>query len=102
MLQHNLLTTIDGLEFFAQLKYLVVSHNSLTEVSGVSHLQSLQYLDASHNRIEHAPDARVLPDALMALELTANPCAEAEGYRARLVDALPRLLFLDDVRISDA
>ena len=51
MLQHNLLTQIDGLEFFSKLQYLVLSHNQIGQIEGVSHLGSLQYLDLAHNRI---------------------------------------------------
>ena len=63
LLQHNRLTTIEGLEFFDKLQYLVVSHNTITELTAMGHLRSLQYLDASHNLIERAPAARELPAA---------------------------------------
>jgi len=35
-LQHNLLSEIESLEFFARLQFLVLSHNKLTHVTGIS------------------------------------------------------------------
>ena len=103
MMQHNWLTEIDGLQFFDKLQYLVLSHNRLTIIDGVSHLRSLQYLDASHNEIARVPrPSSQLPcDSLMALELNGNPCAEIDGYRAQLISGLPKLLYLDEVRITN-
>jgi hypothetical protein len=98
-LQHNRLRTIEDLSFFDKLQYLVISHNHLDEISGIAHLKALQYLDASYNAVA-AVDASALPMHLMALELTGNPCATRDGYRAGLVEALPSLVFLDEVRIS--
>ena len=98
-LQHNRLRTIEDLSFFDKLQYLVISHNHLDEISGIAHLKALQYLDASCNAVA-AVDASALPTHLMALELTGNPCATRDGYRAGLVEALPSLVFLDEVRIS--
>ena len=99
LLQHNLLTHIDGLEFFAKLQYLVLSHNQISRIAGVSHLSSLQYLDLAHNLVASA-DTDALPKGLMALELVGNPCAAEEGYRAKVVAALPRLVYLDEVRVG--
>ena len=98
-LQHNRLRTIEDLSFFDKLQYLVISHNHLDEISGIAHLKALQYLDASYNAVA-AVDASALPTHLMALELTGNPCATRDEYRAGLVGALPSLVFLDEVRIS--
>ena len=98
-LQHNRLRTIEDLSFFDKLQYLVISHNNLGEINGIAHLKALQYLDASCNAVA-AVDASALPTHLMALELTGNPCATRDGYRAGLVGALPSLVFLDEVRIS--
>ena len=98
-LQHNRLRTIEDLSFFDKLQYLVISHNHLDEISGIAHLKALQYIDASYNAVA-AVDASALPTHLMALELTGNPCATRDGYRAGLVGALPSLVFLDEVRIS--
>jgi len=98
-LQHNRLRTIEDLSFFDKLQYLVISHNHLDEISGIAHLKALHYLDASYNAVA-AVDASALPTHLMALELTGNPCATRDGYRAGLVGALPSLVFLDEVRIS--
>ena len=99
MLQHNMLRQIEDLTFFNKLQYLVVSHNQLETLSGLTHLKSLQYLDATYNRIEMA-DPKALPTELMALELTGNPCADRRDYRTTLLEALPELLWLDDVRVS--
>ena len=100
LLQHNLLTHIDGLEFFSKLQYLVLSHNQISRIAGVSHLSSLQYLDLAHNLVASA-DTDALPKGLMALELVGNPCAAEEGYRAKVVAALPRLVYLDEVRVGE-
>jgi hypothetical protein len=139
-LQHNLLTCIDGLEFFDQLQYLVVAHNQLTDLSGVSHLRKLLSLDASCNRIARVDAKACLPPQLLSLELSGNPCAgdddgaasssaaaggaaggaaaaaapsaaagsgSAGGsagesdYRRLIIRGLPKLLYLDEVRISN-
>ncbi|KOO31015.1 leucine-rich repeat-containing protein 46 [Chrysochromulina tobinii] len=100
-LQHNRLRTIEDLSFFDKLQYLVISHNHLDEISGIAHLKALQYIDASYNAVA-AVDASALPTHLMALELTGNPCATRDGYRAGLVGALPSLVFLDELAQVDA
>ena len=48
LLQHNLISEIDGLEFFDKLLYLVLAHNQLTRLDGLAHLSSLLSLDASY------------------------------------------------------
>ena len=98
-LQHNRLRDLEGLDFLNQLGYLMISHNRLSQLSGLSHLPSLQYVDASHNAIAEC-DGSALPPGLMALELHANPCVDPADYRERLVRGLPKLLYLDEVRIS--
>merc|ERR1719271_1605959 len=98
LLQHNRLACVDGLDFFDKLQYLVVSHNRLTRLDNIGHLRALQYLDAQSNLLVEVPEREALPEGLMALELTGNPCVEMAGYRAALVAALPKLLYLDELR----
>lgn len=99
-LQHNLIREIDGLDFFDRLQYLVVAHNQLTKLEGVAHLTTLQYLDASHNQIAVVAWQQELPAKLMTLELQGNPCADALGYRAEVLAALPTLTVLDEDRAT--
>jgi hypothetical protein len=99
-LQHNLLSKIESLEFFARLQLLILSHNKLTHVTGISHLAALLHLDLSHNQIgEIAGPSEVFPPALVQLNLAANPCATLRGHRIGLITALPSLGWLDDLDV---
>jgi hypothetical protein len=65
------LTSMKGIEFFPNLKFLNASHNQLTLLGGQTLPALLEYLDLSHNQITAAVNL-TLPETLNYLDLSNN------------------------------
>ena len=97
-LQHNRISRIEGLEFFSDLRFLVLGANEIEAIEGLAHLRALEYLDLSQNRIADAA-AHELPAELRALDLYGNLRARAR-LPPRASSARCPLFRLDDVAVS--
>ncbi|KPI89649.1 hypothetical protein ABL78_1230 [Leptomonas seymouri] len=115
-LQHNVISSLDGLEMLSRLQVLVVHHNMLTSVEPLRRLERLFYLDVSDNKMEALPTLleHELPcESLQYLNLKGNPfhrslaalptsegSAAHDVYVATVCAACPKLECLDDVQLS--
>lgn len=125
-LSHNLIETIDNIQFLTSLKKLSLSHNSLYHIPPLGSLKLLQelrlshnkihtlsnslsqnvklkILDLGHNRIATFEDLKVLQlcTTLRQLTLSGNPIVSSEGYLTRITKLLPFLKLLDGQRIRN-
>ncbi|XP_061448200.1 leucine-rich repeat-containing protein 46 isoform X2 [Rhineura floridana] len=92
-LQQNQIEKIENLSCFPNLKFLSLAGNCIRRVN-LQALLKLQFLDLSHNCIETL-DTDELPQSLVVLDLTGNKCTKQNGYRERVLAALPHLKELD-------
>ncbi|KAK7196667.1 hypothetical protein NESM_000605800 [Novymonas esmeraldas] len=116
-LQHNGLTTLDGIELLSQLQVLAVQHNRLTSLAALRELDHLFYLDARDNCVQ-TPVSALLRDqlpcgSLASLSLSGNPCCDdlpvADGdtrerhraYAQMVREVCPLLEQLEGVSVSD-
>ncbi|GBF95662.1 hypothetical protein Rsub_08644 [Raphidocelis subcapitata] len=125
-LQSNRLESMLGLEGCTSLQELYLSHNGIARLEGLSTLTRLKVLDVSNNRIaavENLTPLTALEDlwlndnlipgldglaaalaaqrgTLTTVYFSGNPCAKDPGYRATLLELLPRLEQLDDAVLS--
>lgn len=102
-LQHNLITKIENLEFFQNLKFLVLSNNQIEIVENLQTLKSLKLLDLSYNQIK-VLDVKELPMGLCFLNLVGNPCTEIAGWRdyeLKIKSHLRRLIQLNENELDD-
>ncbi|XP_062994233.1 leucine-rich repeat-containing protein 46 [Elgaria multicarinata webbii] len=93
-LQQNQIEKIENLSYFPNLKFLSLAGNHISRVENLQPLLKLQFLDLSQNCIETL-DTDELPQSLVVLDLTRNKCAQRNGYRERVLAALPHLIELD-------
>ncbi|XP_069607821.1 leucine-rich repeat-containing protein 46 [Ranitomeya imitator] len=93
-LQENLIKKIENIDVLKNLCFLSLSWNKVEEIQNIQSLTNLQFLDISHNLIRKL-DARELPQSLVILNLTGNPCTKAKNYRQKVLGALPVLQQLD-------
>ncbi|NWV12186.1 LRC46 protein, partial [Ptilonorhynchus violaceus] len=93
-LQQNQIEKIENLESFPNLRFLCLAGNRIQRVENLRPLPHLCALDLSHNQIR-VLDTEELPHSLQILDLTGNECTLQQGYRDRVVAALPHLLQLD-------
>ncbi|XP_074413753.1 leucine-rich repeat-containing protein 46 [Zonotrichia albicollis] len=102
-LQQNQIEKLENLECFPNLRFLCLAGNRIQRVQNLQGLLQLSLLDLSHNLIQvlHTEE---LPRSLRILDLAGNQCTQQEGYRDRVLAALPQLLQLDSqpVRASTA
>eukprot|EP01052_Picozoa_sp_SAG31_P020961 SAG31_NODE_1598_length_7798_cov_7.682167_7_plen_305_part_00 len=102
-LGHNQIERLQNLEFHPNLHFLTINHNRLASLAGIEALPNLKHLNAAANLLEDLPEIiGVLPEGLQDLHLAGNPSALVEDYRRQLVGALPELVELDDVLVTNA
>jgi dynein assembly factor 1 len=128
-LQGNVIERIDGLDALVNLETLVLSSNYIKKIENLGRLTKLHTLDLDHNYISdpanlqgvlEVPSVGVLNIAhnkletegflpvvsqmanLNLLKLEGNPIARTMSqYRRRLLNAMPRLRYLDDQPVTD-
>ena len=76
----NLISRIENLEFFKNLKILVLAENLIERVENLKQLKNLKLLDLSSNRIERF-DVAEFPGSLAFLDLRENPCTKNDAWR---------------------
>lgn len=93
-LQHNAITSIEGLEHLKFLQFLALGSNQLTSVRGLERLTSLEVLDVSNNQIE---EVEQLPSSIRIFNGYGNPMQtkDSSGYKYRMLQLLPNLIQLD-------
>lgn len=89
---------MENLESCTKLAFLALFGNRITKVEGVSGLPCLELLDVSNNLIEGSIDPSSLPPTLTCLNASGNPCSLNFDHRRMLVEAVPGLEELDEVR----
>jgi hypothetical protein len=105
-LQHNALAgplpSLLGPDLsFRRLEFLSLNGNQITSIgSCLAPITTLKVLDISDNLIERISEGE-LPLSLRCLNFYGNPFASSDDYRARLVDMLPELFYLDNEDIRD-
>ncbi|XP_073539589.1 leucine-rich repeat-containing protein 46 [Phyllobates terribilis] len=99
-LQENLIKKIENVDVLNNLCFLSLSWNKVEEIQNIRSLTNLQFLDISHNLIRKL-DAGELPQSLVILDLTGNPCTKAKDYRQQVLEALPVLQQLDGETVKD-
>jgi dynein assembly factor 1 len=129
-LQGNVIERIDGLDALVNLETLVLSSNYIKKIENLGRLTKLHTLDLDHNSIANpanlagvleVPSVGVfnishnkletedfvaivsqMPN-LNLLKLEGNPIARTMSqYRRRLLNAMPRLRYLDDQPVTEA
>ncbi|KAM4033848.1 leucine-rich repeat-containing protein 46 [Anomaloglossus baeobatrachus] len=100
-LQENLIKKIENVDALKNLRFLSLSWNKVEEIQNIRCLTSLQFLDISHNLIKNL-DAGELPQSLVILNLTGNPCTKAKDYRQQVLKALPVIQQLDGETLKDS
>lgn len=98
-LQHNCIEKIENLQYVQNVCFLTLSGNKIRVLEGLAHLSKLSFLDLSHNHIK-AFDIDELPQSLIALNLSDNPCTTLPDYRGRIVQDLPKLRQLDNESVT--
>ncbi|XP_008836476.1 leucine-rich repeat-containing protein 46 [Nannospalax galili] len=93
-LQMNKIQRIENLACIPSLRFLSLAGNQIKQVENLLDLQYLQFLDLSENMIEILK-LDELPQSLLILNLSGNPCTNQDGYRKMVIRALPLLLDLD-------
>ncbi|XP_078385300.1 leucine-rich repeat-containing protein 46-like [Cetorhinus maximus] len=93
-LQQNQIKKIENLELLHNLRFLTLAANRIQKVENLRPLQKLGFLDLSNNQIEQL-DPGEFPGSLIILNMTDNDCTKLEGYRERMIEALPALRQLD-------
>ncbi|XP_048470778.1 leucine-rich repeat-containing protein 46 [Rhincodon typus] len=93
-LQQNQIKRIENLELLGNLRFLTLASNKIQKVENLKPLQQLGFLDLSNNQIEQL-DPGEFPESLIILKMTDNDCTKHEGYRERVIEALPALQQLD-------
>ncbi|KAB1265206.1 Leucine-rich repeat-containing protein 46 [Camelus dromedarius] len=107
----NKIQRIENLACIPSLRFLSLAGNQIRQVENLRDLPHLQSLDLSENLIEVLKLgglgavqrgsglpllwADEFPESLLILNLTGNSCTAQDGYRERVVEALPLLLYLD-------
>ncbi|XP_075033114.1 leucine-rich repeat-containing protein 46 isoform X2 [Mixophyes fleayi] len=84
-----------------EASFLILSGNRIEEIQNLLCLQKLQLLDLSHNVI-HRLDTGKLPQTILILDLTGNPCTKIQDYRQQVLGALPILQELDGEAVREA
>lgn len=74
-LQNNLISRIENLDFFTNLKFLVLSHNRIEKIENLKMLINLKLIDLSHNLIEDF-NIEELPKSISFLDLRENKCVQ--------------------------
>ncbi|XP_038635532.1 leucine-rich repeat-containing protein 46-like [Scyliorhinus canicula] len=93
-LQQNQIKKIENLELLHNLRFLMLAANRIKEVENLTSLKKLGFLDLSNNQIEQLAPGE-FPKCLIILNMTGNSCTKQEGYRERVMEALPALQQLD-------
>ncbi|XP_010592910.2 leucine-rich repeat-containing protein 46 isoform X2 [Loxodonta africana] len=93
-LQSNKIQQIENLACIPSLRFLSLAGNRIKQVENLLNLPHLQFLDLSENLIETLK-LDEFPQSLLILNLTGNSCTKQNGYRERVIGALPLLLDLD-------
>ena len=129
-LQGNVIEKIEGLDELENLETLVLSSNYIKKIEGLANLKKLHTLEIDHNQIAHAEDLSGLLECtsigvlnlshnkleteeflpivsklpeLRLLKLDGNPIARVMSqYRRRLLNAMPKLTFLDDTPVKES
>ncbi|RYG60068.1 hypothetical protein EON64_19615 [archaeon] len=85
------------------IRSLLVSNNALTSVEGVEQFANLDTLSVSNNLIRYMEDLAGLRSLshLKKLSLQGNPVAKLPFYRDFVITLCPTLEVLDGLRISD-
>ena len=101
-LGHNKIEQLENLEFHPHLLFLTVNHNRLGSLSGIEAAPNLKHLNAASNLLQSLADVvNILPPGLEDLLLAGNPAALEENYRYQLVGALPELVELDEIAVTN-
>ncbi|XP_072794960.1 leucine-rich repeat-containing protein 46 isoform X1 [Vicugna pacos] len=90
----NKIQRIENLACIPYLRFLSLAGNQIRQVENLRDLPHLQSLDLSENLIE-VLKLDEFPESLLILNLTGNSCTAQDGYRERVIEALPLLLYLD-------
>ncbi|XP_077979338.1 uncharacterized protein LOC144434696 [Glandiceps talaboti] len=98
-LQSNTISVIENLESLHHLRFLTLTGNQIKKVENLTILTELKFLDLSENKIEDF-DPSELPKQLLILNMKNNPCTWLPGYRAKCLQALPKLQQLDNINIT--
>ncbi|KAG8348666.1 hypothetical protein TRVL_00496 [Trypanosoma vivax] len=98
-MQHNEVTSLEGLVLLAQLQVLVVHHNAVESLRPLAQLSALSFVDARNNRVVDFTPGKDLPcESLKYLALLENPCCSGgDIYREQVLQCCPHLEMLDNV-----
>jgi Leucine-rich repeat (LRR) protein len=95
-LQHNKIQQIPSLSLH-HLSFLILANNEITELGSLKELINLNLLDLQSNRIKVIGD--VFPSRLQYLMLRGNPIDNKPDYRLQIVQVVPTLVELDEVKV---
>uniref|UniRef100_A0A2C9KYD9 U2A'/phosphoprotein 32 family A C-terminal domain-containing protein n=1 Tax=Biomphalaria glabrata TaxID=6526 RepID=A0A2C9KYD9_BIOGL len=118
-LQFNKISKIENLECLPNLQVLILSENKITTIENIDHLNKLVFLDVSNKgdreqqwaRYElgiikttkqpasHPPSVENLPQSIIILNLSGNPCVSQSSYKSNIIKRLPKLKHLDGAEI---
>ncbi|XP_068582163.1 dynein axonemal assembly factor 11 isoform X2 [Cebidichthys violaceus] len=101
-LQSNLISRIENVGRLKKLQYLNLALNNIEVIENLEGCESLQKLDLTVNFVGRLSSVVSLQRCVLLTELflVGNPCAQFQGYRQYVVNALPQLKWLDGTEIS--
>ena len=94
---------LDGMSGLDSIRELYLGFNEIKDLSAVMGCGTLEVLDLEGNCIEDLGEVQFLAscERLSVVTLEGNPIANADKYRADVLEALPQVDVLDDVERGD-
>lgn len=95
---------IDNLEVFSQIEELYLRNNKIQRIENVDFLSRLIVLDLSNNQISSdslVSSIGLLPQNLLSLNLTGNPCALDEEAVTALRKSFPSVKVIVNEALDD-
>lgn len=93
-LQCNEIQEMSNFSGLPGLRFLTLAENKITTIKGIKNLPRLGFLDLTENRIASV-DFTEIPDSLVIMNISDNPCSELASFRDDVIQNLPKLKSLD-------
>lgn len=105
-LQNNIISKMENIHYFKDLRYLNLALNNITIIENLQNCEFIEKLDLTMNFI----DLDTLADSMIHLQsrldlkqlyMMGNPCqVNWKGFNDYVIAKLPQLLFLDGMEIT--
>ena len=100
LLQYILISKIENLDFLVSLESLSLEGNNIAYISGISTLYNLIYLNLANNKIVLLSLSEI-PSDISILKIGGNPCTEEESYRSEVIEHFELLEELDNISVLE-